>query len=72
MMIGTDEDLDPEMHASNFVIVQDTAIFVWQTLMTQLIFASDPQRCNVMEYPNKLTAPNIVLFSYRAMPEAEF
>lgn len=31
--------------------------------MSQLIFTSYPYHCNVMEYPDKLTAPNIVLFS---------
>lgn len=40
-----------------------SAIFVRQAQMTQLIFTSDLHHCNVMEYPDKLTAPNIVLFS---------
>lgn len=45
------------------ISLRETAIFVWQAQMTQLIFTSDPHHCNVMEYPDKLTAPNIVLFS---------
>lgn len=38
---------------------------ILQTQMTQLTFKSDPRHCNVMEYPDKLTAPNIVLFFCR-------
>lgn len=65
-------ELDPKIYASTFTLFRTLQYLFGNTPMTQLIFASDPHRCNVMEYPDKLTAPNIVLFSCRAMPEAEF
>lgn len=62
----------PSDASIRFDSVRETAIFVWQTPMTQLIFTCDPHRCNVMEYPDKLTAPNIVLFSCKPCQKKSF
>lgn len=62
----------PRDASIRFDFVQETAIFVWQTQVTQLLFTSDPHHCNVMEYPDKLTAPNIVLFSCKSCQKKSF